>query len=518
MYLTQSLQRSIQQTPERVATVFGARRRSFCELGTRVARLAGALQAIGMQPGDRVGMLALNSDRYLEYAMAVWWGGGVLNPVNIRWSVAEIVYSLDDCDTRILIVDDSFVHLVDGIRDSARHAPAFIHAGDGEAPVGMLSYEQLIAQTAPVEDAGRGGDDLASIMYTGGTTGFPKGVMQSHLNLWSACTQRMAQQAPLADSAVLHCAPLFHIGGLARAITQFIAGESHVIIPAFAPVAVLEAIAREQVSEILLVPTMIQTLLAHPDFGRYDISSLKRMVYGASPINPSVLEQMMALLPGVEFSHSYGLTEASPIVSTNPHANHGAQGRASGLSRSVGRGGLGVLVKVVDADGHEVPRGQVGEIIVRGPNIMQGYWNKPEETAKALRKGWLWTGDGGTMDAQGYLFIVDRMKDMIVSGGENIFSAEVENAIARHPGVVMCAVIGIPHDKWGETVHAVIVPHAGVTLDTETIRTHCQGLIAGYKCPRSIELRSALPLSGAGKILKKDLRAPFWAGQTRAVH
>lgn len=518
MYLTQSLQRSLQQTPERVATIFGARRRSFSEFGARVARLAGALQAMGMQPGDRVGMLALNSDRYLEYAMAVWWGGGVLNPVNIRWSVAEIVYSLDDCDTRILIVDDAFLRTIDGIRDTAKNCPSFIHAGDGQAPVGMLSYEQLIATSAPVEDAGRGGDDLATIMYTGGTTGFPKGVMQSHLNLWSACIQRMAQTPPLPDSAVLHTAPLFHIGGLARAIVQFIAGESHVIIPAFDPVAVLDTIQREKVSEILLVPTMIQAVLSHPDFGQYDISSLKRMVYGASPITPTVLERMMNQLPGVEFSHSYGLTEASPIVSTNPHANHGPEARQSGLSRSVGRGGLGVLVKVVDPEGHEVPRGTVGEIIVRGPNIMLGYWNKPEETAKALRKGWLWTGDGGTMDAQGHLFIVDRMKDMIVSGGENIFSAEVENAIARHPSVAMCAVIGVPDEKWGETVHAVIVPKPDATVSEDEIRAHCHTLIAGYKCPKSIELRAEMPLSGAGKILKKDLRAPFWAGKTRAVN
>ncbi len=518
MYLTQSLQRSLQQTPERVATTFRGRRRSFREFGERVARLAGALRAMGMAPGDRVGMLALNSDRYLEYMMAVWWGGGVLNPVNIRWSVPEIVYSLDDCDTRILIVDDAFLRMVDGIRGSAKNAPTIIHAGDGEAPEGMLSHEQLITDSAPVEDAGRGGDDLATIMYTGGTTGFPKGVMQSHMNLWSACVQRMAELPPLPNSAVLHAAPLFHIGAMARTLVQFIAGESHVIIPMFEPTAVLDAIQREAVSEILLVPTMIQAVIAHPDFDKYDLGSVKRLVYGASPITPTVLEHMLARLPGVEFSHSYGLTEACPIVSSNPHENHGEAARRSGLSRSVGRGGLGVLVKVVDPEGREVPRGTVGEIIVRGPNIMQGYWNKPEETAKALKTGWLWTGDGAYMDEQGYLFIVDRMKDMIVSGGENIYSAEVENVIARHPAVAMCAVIGIPDERWGEAVHAVVVAKPGASLTEDEIRAHCHEFIAGYKCPKSVELRAELPLSGAGKILKRDLRAPYWAGKTRAVN
>lgn len=202
-----------------------------------------------MQPGDRVGMLALNSDRYLEYMMDTWWGGGVLNPVSIRWSVPEIVYSLDDCGTRILIVDDAFLRLVDGIRDSAKNAPVFIYAGDGQAPEGMLSFDRLIEATQPIEDAGRGGSDLATVMYTGGTTGFPKGVMQSHMNLWSSCIQRMAEQAPMRGGTVLHAAPLFHMGAMARAITQFVAGETHAIIPMFEPAAVLETIEREAVEE-----------------------------------------------------------------------------------------------------------------------------------------------------------------------------------------------------------------------------------------------------------------------------
>jgi long-chain acyl-CoA synthetase len=263
---------------------------------------------------------------------------------------------------------------------------------------------------------------------------------------------------------------------------------------------------------------MVLALLAHPDFSKRDLSSLKRLTYGASPTAGEMIEHVLAVLPDIELLHSYGLTEACPIVSTNPPANHVAAARKSGLTRSVGRGGLGVMVKIVDTQGTEVPRGTVGEIAVRGPNIMQGYWNKPEETAKALRDGWLFTGDGAYMDEQGYIFIVDRLKDMIVSGGENIYSAEVENVIARHEAVVMCAVIGIPHDQWGEAVHAVVVRKPGAEIDEDQLRSHCREFIAGYKCPKTIEFRSELPLSGAGKILKRDLREPFWAGKARGVN
>lgn len=506
MYMTQCLQRTLQQDPEHLATIFGERRHTYREFGERVARLAGALQTLGMAAGDRVGMLALNSDRYLEYIMGVWWGGGVLNPVNVRWSVPEIVYSLDDCNTGILIVDEHFAALAEDIRKATRHAPRFIYAGEGEVPVGMLGFEQLIAQATPVEDAGRGGEDLACIMYTGGTTGFPKGVMQSHLNLWSACMPRMVDMPPIPGGLLLHVAPLFHVAGLARALIQFLAGESHVLVSSFDPLQTLQIIERERVTETLLVPTMILALLAHPDFDNYDLHSLQRLTYGASPSAGDMVEQVLVKLPDIELSHSYGLTEACPVVSSNLPCNHTPEARISGLSRSVGRGGLGVNVKIVDPQGQEVPRGTVGEIVVRGPNIMQGYWNKPEETARALRDGWLYTGDAAWMDAQGYLFIVDRLKDMIVSGGENVYSAEVENVLARHPAVAMCAVIGIAHAQWGEAVHAVVVRKPGARVDEQQLRLHCREFIAGYKCPKSVEFRDELPLSAAGKVLKRELR------------
>ncbi|CAG2160451.1 acyl-CoA synthetase [Cupriavidus numazuensis] len=517
MQLTQGLHRSLQLNPDRVVTVFRDRRRTYREFADRVARLAGALQALGMAAGDRVGMLALNSDRYLEYAMAVWWGGGVMNPVNIRWSVPEIVYSLDDCDTRILIVDDHFLHMADGISATARHAPVVIHAGDGPAPDGMLSFETLIADAAPVPDAARGYDDLAIVMYTGGTTGFPKGVEQTHMSLWCGSIQRMADLPPLRGGSALHASPFFHIAAFTRVVAQFIAGEQHVILPMFDAAQVLETIERERVTEIAFVPTMIQMLIQHPDFTRRDLSSVRRLGYGASPFNAAVLERTLEQFPGVEFVHSYGLTETM-IVASNPPENHGKAARERGLHLSVGRAGYGLSVRIVDREGNEVPRGTVGELIVRGASVTRRYWNKPEETAKAFRNGWMHTGDGAYMDAEGHIFIVDRIKDMIVSGGENVYSAEVENAMGRHPAVAMCAAIGIPSEAWGEAVHAVVVLRPGMTATAEDIREHCRTLIAGYKCPKTVEFRSELPLSGTGKVLKRDLRAPYWSGKDRAVH
>ncbi len=517
MYLTQGLHRSVQQSPEQIATRYAERSQTYRQLHDRVARLAGALQTLGMKTDARVSMLSLNSDRYLEYFLGVWWGGGVVNPVNIRWSVPEIVYSLDDCESGILIVDDQFLSMAPAIAATAQRRPVLIYAGERDTPAGMHSYEQLITDATPVPDAFRGGNDLAAIMYTGGTTGKPKGVMQSHLNLWSSAVMRMAEFRDYGKTVSLHAAPLFHTAAMARAVGHFIAGDTHVVLPTFDAGAALAVIERHQVEEVLLVPTMLQAVLEHPDFARRSLGSLKRIYYGASPISATVLDRALEALPGIEFFHAYGLTEASPLVSVNPPVNHSTANRASGLYRSVGRPSLGVTVRVVGPDGAELPRNCVGEIVVLGPNVMHGYWNKPAETAEALRDGWLYTGDGAYMDDNGYLFIVDRLKDMIVSGGENVYSAEVENVLARHPDVAHCAVIGIPDTRWGEAVHAVVVARPGTSPSESALREHCKRFIAGYKCPKSIEFREAMPLSAAGKILKRDLRTPYWQAQGRQV-
>jgi long-chain acyl-CoA synthetase len=517
--LTQALHRAVQQKGDRVAVRFGARQTTFRQFADRVARLAGVLRNLGMRAGDRVAMLAQNSDRYLEYQMAVPWAGGVLNPCNTRWSAAEILYSLDDSGSSILIVDETYRELAESLRGKTLTLREIIYYGDGPVPDGMHDYEALIAQTAPVEDAMRCGDDLAGIFYTGGTTGFPKGVMLSHTNMMSSGLSVRAEGIATPDGVYLHAAPMFHLADMGMAMAHWIEGNMHTVIPSFSPELVLDAIERDRVTHVLLVPTMIQMLVDHSAMRRpRDLSCLQTIIYGASPISEAVLDRTMAALPNVTLMQAYGMTELSPVATISSAWCHRAEGRRRGKLRSNGRASYCTEVRIVDPEDREVPLGTVGEIIVRGPNVMLGYWNKPELTAAALRGGWMHTGDGGYMDEDGFVFVVDRQKDMIISGGENVYSAEVENAITQHPAVATCAVIAVPNDVWGESVHAIVTLKAGAALSAEALIAHTKSLIAGYKCPHSVEFRQALPLSGTGKILKTELRKPFWEGRERRVN
>jgi acyl-CoA synthetase (AMP-forming)/AMP-acid ligase II len=518
MYLTQSLHRALQQHPDRIAVRCEGRQRSFHEFADRVARLASALQGLGMQTGDRVAMLSLNSDRYLEYQMAVPWGGGVLNPCNIRWSPAEILYSLDDSSSSILLVDQSFWPLVEQFRRGSSTLREVVYCGDGAAPVGMHSYEALLADADPVPDSVRRGEDLAGIFYTGGTTGFPKGVMLSHTNLCSSALALRAEGLSAAGGTYLHATPMFHLADTGFSLVHWLDGNTHSIVPAFKPEAVLDSIERDRASHVLLVPTMIQLLVDHPAMKKpRDLRSLQTIVYGASPIAEALLERAMEALPGVGFVQAYGMTELAPLATVNPAWYHTAEGRKLGKLRAAGRAGYCIELRIVDAGGNEVPRGAVGEVVVRGPNVMQGYWNKPEQTAAAVRDGWMHTGDGAWMDDDGFIFIADRLKDMIISGGENVYSGEVENALSQHADVAACAVIGIPSAEWGESVHAVVVRKAGQDVAVEALIAHCRSLIAGYKCPRSVDFVDALPLSAVGKVMKSKLREPFWQDRGRGV-
>lgn len=510
MYLTSGLHRSVQRHPEKIATVDHGRRQSFLELSQRVARLAGALRQLGVATGDRVAVLALNSDRYVETALAVWWAGAVLNPVNTRWSATEIIYALKDCGVGVLLVDDAFAAMA---QDLHAHVPCLrstVHMGRQATPPGMQDYETLLAQAQPAEDTRCDASALAAILYTGGTTGFPKGVMLSHRNLWSSMVGRTAEIPNPNDFVTLLIAPLFHVAGLGRLIGQTIVGGTCVTLPAFQVESVLRTIQDEQITDMVMVPSMIQMMVDDPCFTQFRLGSLKRIVWGAAPIALPLLERALDALPGVEFIHAYGMTETSASVSVNGACNS-VEARRSGLIRSAGRAGYAAEVRIADDQGREVPRGAPGEILVRGPIVMMGYWNRPEETQNALRDGWLRTGDGGTMDQAGYIFVIDRIKDMIITGGENVYPAEVEGVLGRHPAVATSAVIGIPNDKWGEAVHAVVVLREGMRASGQELRDHCRSHLGGYKCPKSIEFRTAMPLSAAGKVLKSELRKPHGA-------
>jgi acyl-CoA synthetase (AMP-forming)/AMP-acid ligase II len=321
------------------------------------------------------------------------------------------------------------------------------------------------------------------------------------------------------DSVHLHVSPLFHVAGGSRVFTTTVAGGTHAVIPRFEPDLFLQAIETFRVTVTVVVPTMLNALLQHPDLHRYDLSSLKLLTYGASPMPESLLRQAMQRFPEIAFLQSYGMTELSPVATCLSPRYHVFEGPDAGRIRSAGQAVYNADVAVMDSADQPLPSGQVGEVCVRGPMVMQGYWQQPELTAETLRGGWMHTGDAGYMDQQGFLFLVDRVKDMIISGGENVYSAAVENVIYQFPGVHECAVIGIPSEAWGEAVHAIVVPRPGATIDPAALLAHCRQQLAGYECPKSVDVRTdELPKSGPGKILKTELRQPYWQSESRSIH
>jgi len=520
MGITQCIKRAVQQNRRGLATAFGARTRRWDEFADRVARLAGGLRELGVQPGDRVAVLALNSDRYLEIYAAVPWAGAVVVPLNTRWSATENVYALGDSGAVVLIIDDAFTGVARDLCAGAPSLRAIVHMGEAATPDDMSSYEDLAEHAAPMADVGRCGEDLAGIFYTGGTTGVPKGVMLSHRSLWANAAGAMHLiEGPTPDSVYLHAAPMFHAADFFGTLCTLLGGGRHAMIPGFGVEPVLAAIEQHRITHTLLVPTMVHLLVADPLVPAFDLGSLRMLLYGGSPMPEAVLRRALSVLHGCRFVQAYGQTELSPVATVLTPEYHRFDGPTAGKLASAGRATSCCEVQVVDPAGSELPRGAVGEIRVRGLNTMLGYWNKPAETAATFRDGWVYTGDAGRMDAEGFLFVVDRVKDMIISGGENIYTVEVENACVKHPAVSQCAVIGIPHEAWGEAVHAIVVPRAGARLSAEELIAHCRQLIAGYKCPRSIEFRTEpLPLSGAGKVLKRELRRPYWEGRDRQVN
>jgi acyl-CoA synthetase (AMP-forming)/AMP-acid ligase II len=498
MYLTQGLHRSLQRQPGNTALVHlgdgQPRQHSFAQVGDAVARQAAALAARGVQAGDRVTLLAPNTDQLVLALLACWWLGAVACPLNTRWSEPELAYALTDSETALLLVDASL---------AARLPPA------GPPTATLDEFAAHALRLAPLPDTRTGGDALAAILYTGGTTGRAKGVMLSHANFWAAAVARGAELPNSPESVTLLVAPLFHVAGLGRLIGQLVVGGRWVTLPQFRAGPVLQAIAQHGIADIIAVPSMLQTLLDDPTFDAARLQGLTRIAFGAAPMPPDLLERALAAWPQAEFFQAYGMTETAGAVCMNPPANHRADARARGLLNSVGRAGLGAEIRVADEAGAELPHGEVGEIVVRGPMVMRGYWRQPDTTAAAFRDGWLRTGDGGRMDDDGYLFVADRLKDMIISGGENVYSGEVETALRTHPAVAEAAVIGLPDAQWGEAVHAVVVLRSGEAATAalpDELRAWCRRQLAGYKCPRGFSFVPALPMSGAGKVLKNVLR------------
>ncbi len=511
MQITHTLLRAAELFPDRTATIFGDRRRNWAEVAGRVARLAAALRHLGVGDGDHVAVMAFNSDRYVELFYAIPWAGAEIIPLNIRWAEAEILSALAATRPAVICLDDSFIHLAGALSSAIPSLRSVIAIGDRAPDMGVAWYEQLIGEHSPAADRRRSGTDPYTLFFTGGTTGKPRGVSISHQNVTFASLSYIAELQLTHEMVHMHVGGFFHLSGAGHMWYTTMVGGAHVILPKFDVDAVLQALHRHRPTNTVLLPTMVNMLLNHPDASQYDLTSMRLCIYGGSSMPEALIKAFMVTLPSWSFVQVYAMTESTGLATFLPWHRHVDSASGGNKIGSVGCAALGVDVRIIDTDGHEVPRGDVGEIAISGFNVMAGYREQPELSAAALRGGVLRSGDLGTMDRDGFVYVVDRAKDMIISGGENVYSAEVENALYSHPAVQECAVIGIPDETWGEAVHAIVVCRTGNSATPHELIAHCRMRIAGYKCPKAVDVRTErLPLSPAGKIKKDVLRAPYW--------
>ncbi len=515
------LERPAKLYPEKLAVIDAHHRMTYGEFAAGVNRLANGLGTAGVGRGDAVAVLCVNHHRYLQLYFACHALGAVIVPLNIRLMPPEIVYILNDSRTKLLFIDRPFLGHLETIRDGARHLDDVYYSDFDEVPEGLLPFTDLVkGQSDAFEPEPTADDDVMGYFYTGGTTGEPKGVMLTNRNLVSNAfhLQSMIHYGP--DDRYLHIAPMFHLADAASIYALTMVGGVHVFGRAFEPKLTLELVQEHRVTMLILVPTMVNFVLAHADFGRYDLTSLRHFLYGASPMPVPLLRRAIEKIPCLPLQ-GYGMTEAAPLVSSLSGEDHRRGYEDPAMAWLLGTAGQpvpGVEMKIVNPEGREVNVGEAGEIIVRGPNIMKGYLNKPEATAEAIRNGWYHSGDVAIRNECGYFTIVDRMKDMIISGGENIYTTEVENVIMQFPGMLETTVVGVPDDQWGEVVRAFVVMKPHEAAGEAEIIEFCRQRLAHYKCPKAVEFLTELPKSGAGKILKRELRKAYWGDKQRQVN
>lgn len=510
--LIHALEAQATSQPDATALVYQGRETSYGALSHAANQTAQALLAEGIAPHTRIGFMGANSDLYFHLLYGAQKTRSVVVGVNSRLAGPEVAYVLNDAEAEMLFVGKDFVPLVESILADCPNIKRVI-AMDGGHDEWASFDDWRNAAEAIAPDMDYHPDDDIIQLYTSGTTGHPKGVQLTNLNMESAFLQSADWAGWVQDDHVLLCMPLFHIAGVNVGLIGLYKGAKVTVLPEVDPVEILRLIEVEKVSVLFMVPAVILFILQQPNIDAADVSSVRQVIYGAAPIAEELLVQAAAKFQ-CDFVQVYGLTETTGGGTNLKPEDHDP---ARNKLRSCGKPNAGVEVLIVDEDGQEVAQGEVGEIVLRGATIMKGYWNKPDATREAIKKDWFYTGDAGFLDAEGYVFIHDRVKDMIVSGGENVYPAEVENALFAHPDIADVAVIGVPDEKWGEAVKACVVAAPGKELSEQEIIDFARARIAGYKLPKSVDFIEALPRNPSGKILRRELREPYWEGQERRV-
>ena len=518
MLLHDFMDYNARERPEAEFAIDERRSLTYGEALRESNRIANALVASGLDVGDRIAVLAKNCVEYAVLYNAASKAGVVPVPLNFRLAPAEWEYIVNDAGAKLLIARGELVAAIDSVRSGLGAVKQMIALGS-EVPAGWQGFDDWSgAQPETAPDRALSHDDDVYQMYTSGTTGRPKGAVITHRALSFQLFQAITTMRSQPGDRVLIVAPMYHA---AAAVTQFNAatwGGSLYIQEDFNPAEVVRALDEERIANATLVPAMIQACLVMvPDVKERKYADFNLLVYGASPIAAETLRQAMDTF-GCDFVQGYGMTETTAALTyLMPEDHERALAGREELLLSAGRPLLGTEIKIVDEEGNRVPNGSVGEICGRGPQLMKGYWNLPDATAEALRDGWMHTGDAGMLDDDGYVYVQDRTKDMIVSGGENVYPREVEDAIFQHPAVADVAVIGIPSERWGEEVKAIVVVKDGAQASADDIVQHCKGLLGSFKQPRSVDFIDELPRNPSGKVLKKELRKPFWKGHERRV-